>query len=42
MSTSIQFFDLADRKTRQIAAIDKPVGVGLAVWPDGRTILYTG
>jgi hypothetical protein len=41
LSTSIQFFGFADKKTRQVAAIDKPVAVGLAVSPDGRTILYS-
>ncbi len=41
LRTSIQFFGFADKKTRQVTAIDKPVAVGLAVSPNSRTILYS-
>jgi hypothetical protein len=40
-TTSIQFHAFAGRKSRKIAAIEKPVSVGLAVSPGGLTILYT-
>jgi Tol biopolymer transport system component len=38
---SIQFRAFTEGKSRQIAAIEKPVSVGLAVSPDGARILYT-
>ncbi|MFB3921929.1 MAG: protein kinase [Terriglobia bacterium] len=38
--TSIQFLNTATGKVQEIASIDKPVGVGLAVSPDRRWILY--
>jgi len=38
---SIQFLNTATGKTQRIAAIEKPVGVGLTVSPDRRWILYT-
>jgi Tol biopolymer transport system component len=40
-SGSIQFLAFAERKSREIALIEKPVGVGLSVSPDRATILYT-
>jgi Tol biopolymer transport system component len=40
-TTSIQFRAFADRKSRRIVSIDKPVAVGLSVSPDGRSILYS-
>jgi hypothetical protein len=39
--SSIQFLGFADGKSREIAAIEKPVSVGLAVAPDRLSILYT-
>ena len=38
---SIQFLSFADGAIRTIIAIAKPVFVGLAVSPDGRSLLYT-
>jgi Tol biopolymer transport system component len=38
---SIQFHAFTNGKSREIAAIKKPVAVGLSVSPDGLTILYT-
>lgn len=38
---SIQFSDFATRRTKRILAIEKPVFLGLAVSPDGSSILYT-
>lgn len=40
-TASIQFHAFAGRRTWKIAAIEEPVSVGLAVSPDGLTILYT-
>ncbi|HST13113.1 MAG TPA: winged helix-turn-helix domain-containing protein [Terriglobales bacterium] len=36
----LEFFDFATRKTTTVTATDQPGGVGLAVSPDGRSILY--
>jgi Tol biopolymer transport system component/DNA-binding winged helix-turn-helix (wHTH) protein len=36
----LKFFDFATGKTTTIAATDQPGGVGLAVSPDGRSIIY--
>ncbi len=38
---SIQFLNFADGKIRTIAAIAKPVFIGLTISPDGRSLLYT-
>jgi hypothetical protein len=38
---SIQFLSLASRKIKTIATIHQPVFLGLAVHPDGVSILYT-
>ena len=37
----LQFFSIATGKIKTIAALEKTVGCGLAVSPDGRWILYT-
>jgi Tol biopolymer transport system component len=39
--SSIQFFNFANERIRPIAAIEKPVDLGLTVSPDGRWILYS-
>ena len=39
--SSIQFLSLDTNQTRSIATFEKPLGFGLAVSPDGRSILYT-
>ncbi|HET9531391.1 MAG TPA: DUF5050 domain-containing protein, partial [Blastocatellia bacterium] len=39
--TSIQFLNFADGKIKPIAAIAKPVFLGLTISPDGRSLLYT-
>jgi Tol biopolymer transport system component len=39
--SSIEFFGFTDGKRRKIAAIEKPVSVGLAVSNDGLIILYS-
>ena len=36
----LKFFDFATRKTTTVTATDQPGGVGLAVSPDGKSILY--
>jgi len=36
---TLDFFDLATRKLTRLASLDKPVGWGLAVSPDGRSLL---
>ena len=36
----LKFFDFATGKTTTVTATDQPGGVGLAVSPDGRSILY--
>jgi len=36
----LKFFDFATGKTATVTATDQPGGVGLAVSPDGRSILY--
>jgi dipeptidyl aminopeptidase/acylaminoacyl peptidase len=36
----LNFFDFATGKTTTVTATDQPGGVGLAVSPDGRSILY--
>jgi len=41
VGTSIQFFSFADRKITTVAAIEKGVFLGLAIAPDGRSLLYT-
>jgi hypothetical protein len=40
-TTSIQFRAFAERQSRKIAGIEKPVSVGLSVSPDGVSILYS-
>ncbi len=37
---SIQFLNTATGKSQKVASIEKPIGVGLAVSPDRRKILY--
>ena len=37
----LQFLDLATGKTRPIAALERPLYLGLTVPPDGRTVLYS-
>ncbi len=37
----LNFFEFDTGETRPIAALDKPLYIGLAVSPDGKTILYT-
>jgi Tol biopolymer transport system component len=39
--TSIQFLSFATNKISNIATFEKPLGVGLAVSPDGKWILYS-
>lgn len=38
--TSVEFFDLATRKTTTISTFDKPWGWGFAISPDGNSLLY--
>jgi Tol biopolymer transport system component len=38
---TIEFFSFATRRVTRIATMDKPPGLGLAVSPDGRWLLYT-
>jgi Tol biopolymer transport system component/DNA-binding winged helix-turn-helix (wHTH) protein len=40
VGSTIQFFDFATGKTRQMAVTDKPVISGFSASPDGRWILY--
>src|SRR5206468_3207621 len=39
--TSIQFLSFATNKISNIATLERPLGVGLAVSPDGKWILYS-
>jgi eukaryotic-like serine/threonine-protein kinase len=39
--SSIQFFNFATRKVKEIATIDKPVAYGLSVSPDRHWIIYS-
>ncbi len=38
--STVNFFELATRKITQISSLDKPTGWGLALAPDGRSLLY--
>ena len=38
--TTVDFFEFASHKTTHITTLDKPTGWGLAVAPDGRSLLY--
>jgi Tol biopolymer transport system component/DNA-binding winged helix-turn-helix (wHTH) protein len=38
--TTVDFFDVANRKVRQIWALDKPWGWGLALSPDEESVLF--
>jgi nucleotide-binding universal stress UspA family protein len=38
--TTVNFFESATQKTAHIATLDKPTGWGLALAPDGRSLLY--
>lgn len=38
---SILFYAFADQSTRTIATIERPVGLGLSIAPDGRRLLYS-
>ncbi len=38
--STISFFELTTRKITQISSLDKPTGWGLALAPDGRSLLY--
>ncbi len=38
---SIRFYDFSSRQTRLVATLTKPPGAGIAVSPDGRTLLYS-
>jgi Tol biopolymer transport system component/DNA-binding winged helix-turn-helix (wHTH) protein len=38
--TTVSFFDFATHKTSHIATLDKPTGWGLALAPDGKSLLY--
>ncbi len=38
--TTVDFFEFATHKTSHISTLDKPTGQGLAVAPDGRSLLY--
>jgi len=39
-STTVNFFEFATHKTAPIATLDKPLGWGLALAPDGRSLLF--
>jgi Tol biopolymer transport system component len=39
-SASVEFFDFLTRKTTRISKLDKPTRWGLALAPDGRSLLY--
>jgi Tol biopolymer transport system component len=38
--TTVNFFDFATHRTVHIATLDKPTGWGLALAPDGKSLLY--
>jgi Tol biopolymer transport system component len=38
---SVRFYDFASRATRLVAELPKPVGPGISISPDARTLLYT-
>jgi Tol biopolymer transport system component len=38
---AISYWDSASGRTREILTPQKPMGIGLAVSPDGRTLLFT-
>ena len=38
--STVNFFELATRKITQISSLNKPTGWGLALAPDGRSLLY--
>jgi Tol biopolymer transport system component/DNA-binding winged helix-turn-helix (wHTH) protein len=40
LKTMVDFFEFASHKTTHISTLDKPTGWGLAVAPDGRSLLY--
>jgi hypothetical protein len=37
----LRFFDIAEGKSRSLADIEGSLAMGLAVSPDGRTVLWT-
>jgi Tol biopolymer transport system component len=38
---TISFWDMASGRTHEVLAPSKPMGIGLAVSPDGRSLLFT-
>ena len=38
--TTVNFFEFAKRNINHIATLDKPTGWGLALSPDGKSLLY--
>ena len=40
-SLSVDYFDFASKKTRELFRVQKPFGGGLSLSPDGRYLLYS-
>ena len=40
LETTINYFDFSTQKTTTVATLDKPIGWGLALAPDGKSVLY--
>jgi Tol biopolymer transport system component/DNA-binding winged helix-turn-helix (wHTH) protein len=40
LEETVNYFDFATQKTTTVATLDKPIGWGLALAPDGKSLLY--
>lgn len=40
LETPVNYFDFATQKTATVTTLDKPIGWGLALAPDGKSLLY--
>jgi len=40
LEETVNYFDFSTQKTTTVATLDKPIGWGLALAPDGKSLLY--